>query len=74
MFHEVSDLRRRPPRGGVGDGPGCLLSRLELCLAQDLNQHGEDVAIDHRLDLPNVQAHTHTHIRLLGEVFLGGFK
>lgn len=36
---------------GIGDRPGRFLPRLELRLAQDLYEYGEDVAVDDSLDL-----------------------
>ena len=36
---------------GVGDRPSCLLSRLELSLAEDVDKDGEDVGVDHGLNL-----------------------
>ena len=52
---EVSpDLLRCAPTGGVGDGPGRLLPRLELRLGLNLNEDRENVGVYHGLDLLSV--------------------
>ena len=52
---EVSpDLLRSAPTGGVGDGPGRLLPRLELRLGLNLNEDRENVGVYHGLDLLSV--------------------
>jgi len=43
------DLRRGSSGGGVSDGPGCLLPGPELRLLQDVDEHREDVGVDHSL-------------------------
>lgn len=42
-------LCRSATRGGVGNCPGRLLPRTELGLLKDLNEHREDVGVDHVL-------------------------
>ena len=51
MLDEIADLIGRPSGSSVGDGPGRLFSRLELGLLEDLDEDGEKVGVDHRLDL-----------------------
>ena len=45
------DLLRCAPTGGVGDGPGRFLPRLELGFRLNLNEDREYVGVYHRLDL-----------------------
>ena len=52
---EVSpDLLRSAPTGGVGDGPGRLLPRLELGLGLNVDEDREDVGVYDGLDLLSV--------------------
>ncbi len=46
---EEPGLFGRSTRRGVGDDPGRLLARLELSLAENIDQNGEDIGVDHRL-------------------------
>ena len=48
------DLLRGAPTGGVGDGPGRLLPRLELGFGLNLNEDREYVGVYHGLDLLSV--------------------
>ena len=45
------DLLCRAPTGGVGDGPGRFLPRLELRFRLDLNEDRENVGVYDGLDL-----------------------
>ena len=45
------DLFRCAPAGGVSDGPGRFLPRLELRFRLNLNQDRENVGVYHGLDL-----------------------
>ena len=48
------DLLRSAPTGGVGDGPGRLLPRLELGLGLNVDENREDVGVNDGLDLLSV--------------------
>lgn len=50
----VPDLLVRAAAGGVGDSPGGLLARLELGVAQDVDERRKDVGVDDGLDLVRV--------------------
>lgn len=43
------DLLCRAPRGGICDGPGCLLPCAELCHLQDGNERRQQTCIHHHL-------------------------
>ena len=48
------DLLRGAPTGGVGDGPGRLLPRLELGLGLNVDEDRENIGVYDGLDLLSV--------------------
>ncbi len=49
----MSYLLLRSTSGEIADGPGSLLARLEITLADALDQKRNQIGVNHRLNLVN---------------------
>lgn len=70
-LHQEADLVSSAARGGVADRPGSLLLDVELSSGQKADQRGQQVGVDHGLDLVLWWPSAHSTVASVGCLWTG---